>query len=110
MSDPTLELREQKSLTATNDFFEARPEYQDSIDEDNNTIVRLVKAPKANAKPYKITGIEDVAAKNNWKSWLYIAPVLILLVVFLLYPLINTIFISFLDNIPISMVASMVSL
>lgn len=98
MSDPTLELREQKSLTASNDFFLARPDYKDEVNEETNTIVRLVKAPKANAKPYKITGIEDVAAKNNWKSWLYIAPVLILLVVFLLYPLINTIFISFLDN------------
>lgn len=91
-------LREQKSLTAANDFFEERPDFQDSYQEETNTIVRLVKAPKKDAKPYKITGIDDVAAKNNWKAWLYLAPVILLLVVFLLYPLINTIFIAFLDN------------
>ena len=91
-------LREQKSLTAANDFFEERPDYRDSYQEETNTIVRLVKAPKKDAKPYKITGIDDVVAKNNWKAWLYLAPVILLLVVFLLYPLINTIFIAFLDN------------
>ena len=37
-------------------------------------------------------------SKNNWKAWLYLAPVLILLSVFTLYPLINTIGISFLKN------------
>ncbi len=37
-------------------------------------------------------------SKNNWKAWLYLAPVLILLSVFTFYPLINTIGISFLKN------------
>ncbi len=93
-----INLREQKSLTASNDFFEERPQYEDSFDADRNVIVRLVAPQKKDAKPYKITGIDDVAAKNNWKAWIYLAPVLILLVVFLLYPLVNTIFIAFLED------------
>ena len=37
-------------------------------------------------------------SKNNWKAWLYLAPVLILLAVFTFYPIINTFFVSFLKN------------
>lgn len=33
----------------------------------------------------------DAGAKNNWKAWLYLAPSLILLTVFVFYPLINTV-------------------
>lgn len=33
--------------------------------------------------------------KNNWKGWLYLAPVLILMIIFTFYPLINTFIISF---------------
>lgn len=36
--------------------------------------------------------------KNNWKAWLYLAPVIILMAVFTFYPIINTIGISFLKN------------
>lgn len=36
--------------------------------------------------------------KNNWKAWLYLAPVLILMAIFLIYPLINTFFIAFMDG------------
>lgn len=36
--------------------------------------------------------------KNNWKAWLYLAPVIILLAVFTFYPIINTFVISFLSN------------
>lgn len=36
--------------------------------------------------------------KNNWKAWLYLAPVIILMAVFTFYPLINTIGISFLAD------------
>jgi len=36
--------------------------------------------------------------KNNWKAWLYLAPSIILLLIFTVYPLINTIIISFLKN------------
>ena len=73
------------------------PEYQPGIQDDGKTIVRLVSNKKVK-KPYKVSGIDDVASKNNWKAWLYLAPVIILVVVFLLYPLINTIFISFTDG------------
>ena len=41
-------------------------------------------------------------SKNNWKGWLYLAPVLILLSVFTFFPIVNSFFISFLkgyDNI-----------
>ena len=37
-------------------------------------------------------------SKNNWKAWLYLAPVIILLAVFTFYPIINTIFVSFLEG------------
>lgn len=33
----------------------------------------------------------DAGEKNNWKAWLYLAPSLILLAVFVFYPLINTV-------------------
>ena len=36
--------------------------------------------------------------KNNWKAWLYLAPTIILMLIFTIYPLFNTIIISFLDN------------
>ncbi|MFA5421429.1 MAG: sugar ABC transporter permease [Bacilli bacterium] len=36
--------------------------------------------------------------KNNWKAWLYLAPVVILTGIFIFYPLINTIGIAFLKN------------
>ena len=37
-------------------------------------------------------------SKNNWKAWLYLAPILILLAVFTFYPIINTIYVSFLKD------------
>ena len=58
----------------------------------------MISPNKKNAKAYQVTGIDDVASKNNWKAWIYLAPVLVLLSVFLLYPLINTIFIAFMKN------------
>lgn len=47
---------------------------------------------------YSITGVKNAEQNNNWKAWLYLAPVLILMSVFLIYPLIDTIFIAFLDD------------
>ena len=76
---------------------ETVPEYTPGLQEDGKTIVRLVSNKKVK-KPYRVSGIDDVASKNNWKAWLYLAPVIILVVIFLLYPLINTIFISFTRN------------
>ena len=37
-------------------------------------------------------------SKNNWKAWLYLAPVIILLAVFTFYPIINTVYVSFLKG------------
>ena len=37
-------------------------------------------------------------SKNNWKAWLYLAPVIILLAVFTFYPIINTVYVSFLKD------------
>ncbi len=36
--------------------------------------------------------------KNNWKAWLYLAPVIILMAVFTFYPILNTFYISFLKG------------
>jgi multiple sugar transport system permease protein len=36
--------------------------------------------------------------KNNWKAWLYLAPVIILMAIFTFYPLLSTIGIAFLKN------------
>lgn len=70
------------------------PEYEEGYDEGENRVIRLVSNKKIK-KVYKVSGIEDVASKNNWKAWLYLGPVVVLISIFLLYPLINTIFISF---------------
>ncbi len=88
----------QTNLTAPNDFFLERPHYQEGYDEKSKTVVRLVSRDRAKAKAYRVTNIDDVASKNNWKAWLYLAPALILVVIFLVYPLVNTIFISFMNN------------
>lgn len=37
-------------------------------------------------------------SKNNWKAWLYLAPIIILLSVFTFYPIVNTVYVSFLDG------------
>ena len=37
-------------------------------------------------------------SKNNWKAWLYLLPVIVLMAVFTFYPIINTFYISFLKN------------
>ncbi|MBR1847003.1 MAG: sugar ABC transporter permease [Bacilli bacterium] len=79
---------------STSLFVEERPTYQEGYDKENNVVVRVV-SKKAKTKPYQVRGIEDVSAKNNWKGWLYLAPVIILVSVFLIYPLVSTIFISF---------------
>ena len=87
--------RKPSSSIMESKFFEPRPDYNEGYNEEENTVVRLVSPKKKNAKPYQVTGIEDVASKNNWKAWIYLAPVIVLIVVFLLYPLVNTIFIAF---------------
>ena len=61
---------------------------------EKKAIVRLV-SNKEIKKEYQVSGLDDVASKNNWKGWLYLAPVIVLIGVFLLYPLVNTIIIAF---------------
>ncbi|MCB9497873.1 MAG: sugar ABC transporter permease [Erysipelotrichaceae bacterium] len=75
-------------------FLEPVPDIKEGYHSDEKTIVRLI-GKKHVSKPYQVSGIEDVASKNNWKAWVYLAPVVVLITIFLLYPLINTIFISF---------------
>ena len=78
-------------------FAEERPVYEEGYDAENDVIVRMVSKKKT-TKAYQTRGIEDIGAKNNWKGWLYLAPVIVLVAVFLIYPLINTIFIAFTEN------------
>lgn len=40
----------------------------------------------------------DSKKRNNWKAWLYLAPAIILLLVFTVWPIINTVRMSFLVN------------
>ena len=69
------------------------PDIEEGYNSDSNVVVRLVG--NRPTKSYRVSGIDDVASKNNWKAWLYLAPVIILVGIFLLYPLINTIYIAF---------------
>lgn len=92
--------KKQAEVASTNGLLTAEPEvrpvYEEGYCEDKDTIIRLVSTKKKkDQKAYQITGIDDVASSNNWKGWLYLAPVIILISVFLLYPLVNTIFIAF---------------
>lgn len=91
-------LQDAKKGNASNELFaEERPQFKEGYDAEKNTVIRLV-AKKNSTKAYQTRGIEDIGSKNNWKGWLYLAPVVILVAVFLIYPLINTIFISFTDS------------
>ena len=90
--------KKNKDVAPTDDavtslYLDAVPDVEEGYHEDEKVVVRLVgKRPE---KSYQVSGIDDVASKNNWKAWLYLAPVIILVVIFLLYPLINTIYIAF---------------
>ena len=39
-----------------------------------------------------------VESKQQWKAWLYLAPALVLLLVFTVWPIINTVRMAFLEN------------
>ena len=39
-----------------------------------------------------------VESKHQWKAWLYLAPAIILLLIFTVWPIINTVAISFLED------------
>ena len=36
--------------------------------------------------------------KNNWKAWLYLLPAIVILLIFTVWPIINTVRISFLND------------
>ena len=91
-----IEQRRDRPSAANELFAEERPVYNQGYDAENKRIVRVI--PTRNAKAYQTRGIEDIGSKNNWKGWLYLAPVIILVAIFLIYPLVNTIFIAFTDN------------
>ena len=65
--------------------------------EKNNVDVEVVSRKKIDTE-YRVGGVLDQEQRNNWKAWLYLAPVLILMAVFLIYPLIDTIMIAFMKN------------
>ena len=39
-----------------------------------------------------------VESKQQWKAWLYLAPALVLLAIFTVWPIINTVRMAFLEN------------
>jgi len=73
------------------------PVYEEGYNEESKTVISLVSKKKIK-KAYRVVGVEDVLIHNNWKGWLYLFPIIVLISVFLLYPLINTIFIAFTEN------------
>lgn len=86
------------SPTASQELFaEERPVYEEGYNAESKQVVRLVSSHPSK-KAYRTRGIEDIGASNNWKGWIYLAPVIILVAIFLIYPLINTIFIAFTKN------------
>ena len=84
-------------LAAQELFAEERPNFEEGYDAENKRVIRLVSRHPSK-KAYQTRGIEDIGASNNWKGWIYLAPVIVLVAVFLIYPLVNTIFIAFTGN------------
>ena len=39
-----------------------------------------------------------VESKHSWKAWLYLAPAIVLLLVFTVWPIINTVRLAFLED------------
>ena len=39
-----------------------------------------------------------VESKNKWKAWLYLAPAILLLLVFTVWPIVNTVRMAFLEG------------
>lgn len=87
------------TLTMSNDSFYDNKygDLQEGYNEKEDVQVNIVSR-KEIKKNYTVGGVLDQEQKNNWKAWLYLAPVIILMSVFLIYPLINTIFIAFMKN------------
>ena len=72
-------------------------ELKEGYNPEQNVEVNIVSRKKIK-KDYQVGGVLDQEQNNNWKAWLYLAPVLILMAVFLIFPLINPIAIAFLKD------------
>ena len=42
--------------------------------------------------------MEMVESKHKWKAWIYLSPAIILLLIFTVWPIINTVRMAFLEN------------
>ena len=93
--DKSINENNQNNLVPSNE--EVLNEPQATYNEDTQTVCRLVSLKKQKEE-YQVIGIEETISKNNWKAWIYLGPIIVLVGVFLLYPLANTIFISFTRN------------
>jgi multiple sugar transport system permease protein len=72
-------------------------EVTEGFNAEKDVVVNVVSNRKRK-RDYTIGGVLNQEQTNNRKAWLYLAPVLILMSIFLIYPLINTIFIAFMKN------------
>ena len=97
MENTTISKNYDLTLSRDQVFDGMKEGYLSKYDESKDVIVHFVSRKKAKEK-FKVGGVLDNEQSNNWKAWLYLAPVLILMAIFLIYPLINTIVISFMSN------------
>ncbi len=98
MENKDLSINTKEFTLSRSESYDGRKEsYVSKYDEQNDVIVHFVSRKKVKEK-FKVGGVLDNEQSNNWKAWLYLAPVLILMAIFLIYPLINTIAISFMSN------------
>ena len=97
MENQNIVRSEDKTLSMNQVFDGRKDSYVSQYDEKKDVIVHFVSRKKLKEK-FKVGGVLDNEQSNNWKAWLYLAPVLILMAIFLIYPLINTIVISFMSN------------
>lgn len=88
---------EELALSRDQVFDGKKETYLSKYDENKDVIVHFVSRKKIKEK-FRVGGVLDNEQSNNWKAWLYLAPVLVLMAIFLIYPLVNTIAISFMSN------------
>ena len=65
--------------------------------DDGATVCETVEVGQTNAKAKKAKR-KWTNNKNQWKAWLYLLPALILLLLFTVWPIINTVRMSLLKN------------
>lgn len=97
MENNNVVIKNEQALDVNRIYDGKKDSYVSHYDEKKDVIVHFVSRKKLKEK-FKVGGVLDNEQSNNWKAWLYLAPVLILMAIFLIYPLVNTIVISFLSN------------